>query len=316
MNAAPKPDCTRGGPGRRDMGRVVPVRLRTVSLRVDRALWLHPTGGVLRRDRPERPMTHRPPPICPPVVGGHADEARDDPTLFVHCAGRRLPRSDARAGGSVFAALPGSPPPMAPAPHRPRVAVPASPFRVETGPAPPPDVSVRLPVVLAVGALLLAVCGVALFTAGLAASAPPGDHPELASGRARATGMHAQDTGAEPGSDTGSEPEEGAVTADRAGPLVHRPGERSVATTAPAVGELVVTLPDPRGVRHLTVSCPSGFRRRSAYDIHPLVVSGVPTSEACTAAFQGASPHRFHGVRGGMRLTCRFDDGMTHCQQE
>jgi len=261
-------------------------------------------------------MTHRPPSSCPPFVPHSADEDGDDPTRFVRCSGSRSTRSGAREGASIFAALPVSAPPMAPAPRPPGAAPLASPFRVAAGPAPPSQAAIRLPVVLSVGAVLLAVGGVAFFAAGLASSDPRGDHPRNPPESALAARVHARDTGADRGSDTGSEPEEGAVTADRAGPLVHRPGERSVATTAPAVGELVVTLPEPRGVRHLTVSCPSGFRRRSAYGTQPLVVSGVPTSEACTAAFQGASPYRFHGVRGGLRLTCRFEEGMTHCQRD
>ena len=91
-------------------------------------------------------------------------------------------------------------------------------------------------------------------------------------------------------------------------PQVNRPARTQ------SSGTLTVTLPDPRGVSSVAVTCPSGFTSRSAYRNAAHVITGVP-AESCTLWFRGSSPYKFVGASGGQTLTCNFRSGLVMCER-
>jgi len=105
----------------------------------------------------------------------------------------------------------------------------------------------------------------------------------------------------------------------RPSPKPRPSGGTAPAAPAPApkpVGPAAATFIIPAGVSYTTVevTCPSGARKRGAFDGTKATVADVPTNEDCTAHFKGGSPASAKPVRGGKTWSCEFPSATAVCK--
>ncbi len=94
-------------------------------------------------------------------------------------------------------------------------------------------------------------------------------------------------------------------------------GSTSSSTTKKAAaapsGPAPLTVKLATGANAFEVTCPSGFRQRTAISGGTGTLQGVPL-ESCTLFFKGGAPAKYGPVKGGQTLTCSITGTTAVCK--
>ena len=88
---------------------------------------------------------------------------------------------------------------------------------------------------------------------------------------------------------------------------------RPRAPSGPGAGVVKITLSGATAL-NVELKCPSGFRKRGAFQGGTATISGVPGGESCTAMLKGGAPLQANGIQANKTYTCSPAGNVLSCK--